>query len=70
MRQILHRRAASLWVLGCYTLVGAIASAQEPPHMVTASGRGKVKAAPTSVELTGRISAAEELAGDALTKFL
>ena len=37
---------------------------------ISVTGRGKVKALPTTVELVGNIAIEAELAGDALTKFL
>ena len=46
------------------------ATAQEPPHnTIGVTGRGKVKVAPTTVELVGLINIEAELAADALTKF-
>lgn len=59
-------------IAGWLTLL-VTAAGQESTTSSTSSigvtGRGKVKVAPTSVELNGMINIEAELAGDALTKF-
>src|SRR5262245_48782476 len=61
----INRHAAySLTVAGTL-LIGAVSIGQETIG-ISVSGRGRVKAAPTTVELTGTISAEAELTGDAL----
>lgn len=63
------QKLATRSVVGLLVL-SAAATGQEPAsNTIGVTGRGKVKVAPTTVELTGLINIEAELAADALTKF-
>jgi uncharacterized protein YggE len=69
MRRQSCRKIMASWMAIGFLIVVSGAAAQEPLNTISISGRGKIKVAPTTVELSGMISIESELAGDALTKF-
>jgi uncharacterized protein YggE len=70
MQLLRSHHAFSTWVFVAWIGMVTTSAAQDTSRGLTVTGRGKVKAPPTTVEITGNISAEAELASDALTKFL